>query len=726
MRTCDISIEMPLVLVVDDSPIERFMAREALEHDGFIVIEAEDGEAGIALFRERKPELVLLDVGMPGLDGFEVCARLRQLPEGEHTPIVMVTGLDDNDSIHRAYNEGATDFITKPMNTAMLQHRMRYLMRAKTTADELRRSEAKLARAQRLAKLGHWEWRADTGSVQWSEDIEQMLGTTLSTDEGVLGALQPFVNGDDAARLKRALQSVRTTLAPTSIEHNLKAHDGSQRIVNHAIDPNTDAAGEVQRLVGAIQDISAHREAERRIRSLAYFDPVTNLPNRTFLSELLTRVIALARRHNRVASILFLDLDQFKRVNDTFGHGVGDDLLREVAKRLRECVRECDCLVRSTIVESVDGDVEETVARLGGDEFVILLPEVNAPEDAAQVARRICAVIEQPVALEGRELQMTGSIGISCFPNDGADVMTLLKHADAAMYQAKAEGRNRFQFFTKAIDIQVRQRVSLEISLREALELKQFVLHYQPIVELETGRVCAAEALVRWQSGDRLVSPAEFISVAEETGLIVPLGRWVLNEACREAVRWERDGVFSGRISVNLSAGQFKHPDLVHNVETALRTSGLSPDRLQLELTESMLMEDTHQSTYLLDKLKSLGTAIAIDDFGTGYSSLAYLKRFPIDILKIDRSFISDVTTGDDDAAIVSATLMLGRALRLQVVAEGVETQAQHDFLQGQGCDECQGYLFSKPLASEDFAMWLSENRNDGDQTPGLSLAGMA
>jgi len=700
----------PLVLLVDDSPVDRFMAREALEQAECRVIEADDGVAGVGMFKAHRVDLVLLDVKMPRLDGFGACAAIRKLAQGEHTPILMLTGLDDHDSINRAYEEGATDFFTKPLNTTMLQHRMRYLLRAKLTADALRSSQEQLAHAQRIAKLGYWEWRRDSGLVTWSPEVECMIGAPSKSSSGILEALCEHVHEEDVPELEQSLRRMLNSGEAAALEYRLIVADGRELTVHHTLDPTVDSSGQVEKLVGAVQDVTDRCNAEQRIRRLAYYDSVTELPNRTLFSDMLCNVLAQAKRHGRIVSVLFLDLDHFKRVNDTFGHSAGDQLLQEIAFRLGECVRDCDFLARPTGKgrgEDMAPD-ERTVARLGGDEFVVLLPEVRDPANAANVAERMRGALEHPVLLDGREIYMTGSIGISSYPIDGDDVETLLKHADAAMYQAKAEGRNRYQFYTASINARALERMSIETNMRKALEAGEFVLHYQPIVAVDSQEVCAAEALVRWDAPNLgLISPASFIPIAEETGLIIPLGKWAIRQACKQAQEWQRDEVFEGRISVNLSVAQFQHAELVADIAAALDETGLDPRRLQLELTESMVMQDSSSSIQLLMELKALDVSIAIDDFGTGYSSLSYLKRFPIDVLKIDQSFIRDIGADRDDAAIVSATVMLGDMLRMQTVAEGVEQAEQLEFLRGLGCDECQGYYFCRPLPAREFASWM-------------------
>ena len=699
------------VLLVDDSPLERFIAREALEQAGFDVIEACDGAAALTTFAEQLPDIVLLDVKMPKVDGFECCRSIREREDGADVPILMLTGLDDVESINQAYETGATDFYGKPINAAILTHRVRYLLRSSRTAEELRRSRSQLAHAQRMAGLGYWEWRGTEQDSRWSPEVEAILGRAPVFDDSgpVLGT---HVHPDDRLKYDGAIHTVRDGGQAASLEHRIIRADGAVRTVHHEVEAVKAADGTPSALVGVLQDISERRYAEERIRLLAYYDGVTGLPNRTLLGEHLAYAIARAARQNSALAVLFLDLDRFKRINDTHGHSAGDQLLLEVAERLKACIRDCDYIATETDTREAEPlpqfEDHHTVARLGGDEFVIVLPDIRTLEDAARVAQRVHESLSEPFQVIDQVIHVSTSIGISGYPSDGDDVDTLLKHADAAMYHAKSDGRDRFQFFTPEMNERTARRLELETALREAIFGEQLLLHYQPILSLQTGRTIAVEALVRWnRPGHGLISPAEFIPVAEESQLIVSLGEWVLRRACSDTAAMAVDGMEGFRVAVNLSAVQFAAPGLSTAVAEILADSGLNARRLELELTETVLMGDAEKSAAMLAELKRLGVQISIDDFGTGYSSLAYLKRFPIDTLKIDRSFIRDIANDADDASIVTATIGLARSLRLNVVAEGVSEREQLDFLIANDCDRCQGFLLARPMPLGDLREWL-------------------
>jgi diguanylate cyclase (GGDEF)-like protein/PAS domain S-box-containing protein len=445
---------------------------------------------------------------------------------------------------------------------------------------------------------------------------------------------------------------------------------------------------------GTVEDITERRLYQVRIEHQANYDTLTGLANRSLLQDRLQQALLTAASSERRIAVAFVDLDRFKFINDSLGHHVGDELLKSVAGRLKSCVRECD-----------------TVARLGGDEFVLLINGHTGPESVRQLMDRILAAVAQPWVIEQGEFLVSCSIGVALHPDDGEEAQTLLKHADSAMYRAKDSGRNNFQFFTRELNVLMTEQLELETHLRRALERNQFVLRYQPRVSLATGQIVGAEALLRWRIPQRgTIPPGRFIALAEETGLIVPIGKWVLQTACMQNKAWQDAGVAPIVVSVNVSARQFRQESLVQTVAEVLQSTGLEPRYLELELTESMVMHDAPQLVAMLDELKQLGVKIAVDDFGTGYSSLSYLKRFPVDRLKVDRSFVEHMTTEADDATIVRAIIALGHNLGLRVVAEGVETAQQARALRAYQCDEAQGFLFARAVSSRDLPRLVTKS----------------
>ncbi len=477
--------------------------------------------------------------------------------------------------------------------------------------------------------------------------------------------------------------------------------DGSIYLESRTISAIRDNEGTITNYIGIFSDISKQKKAEETIRHLAFYDPLTNLPNRALFRDRLKQAINQAERNKKLLAVLFLDLDRVKIINDTLGHDIGDRLLVGVARRLEECLREGD-----------------SIARLGGDEFIVLLPGVNQMDDVVKLTEKILGSLKPAFNLDGHELFITASVGISIYPHDGEDANTLLRNADSALYRAKGQGRNNYQLFTRGMETEVLEQLELTNSLRRALDRDEFVVYYQPQLNIESGEIVGIEALVRWQHPEfGVLPPKRFIHWAEDTGLIIPLGEWVLKQACEQNRKWQMAGHPRLRVAVNLSALQFRQKNLVSTVEKVLADTNLPPDSLELELTETVIMENAGPSTSVPHSLRALGVRFSIDDFGTGYSSLSYLKRFPVNTLKMDRSFIQDLTTSTDDLAIATAVVTLGHGLNLTVLAEGVETEGQLETLKNLKCDRMQGFLFSEPIPASDFEEMLNENRRLDEAT---------
>jgi diguanylate cyclase (GGDEF)-like protein/PAS domain S-box-containing protein len=561
--------------------------------------------------------------------------------------------------------------------------------------EALRKSELSLAAAQEIAHLGNWERDFSTGVTTWSDECLRILGLVPGQDVLDPTGFFEFDHPDDAEFVRRTVAESIASLGAYGIDHRIVRRDGVVRWVHEHGEYILDEQGAPAKLIGTLLDITERKQAEERLAHLAHHDPLTDLPNRLMLDDRLAQSIAHAERNGRVAAVLFLDLDRFKDINDTLGHSTGDRLLTHVSGRLLECLRTGD-----------------TVARSGGDEFIVVLADVAQLDDVTKVANRIVDSFSRPFGIDGRELYASASIGISVFPYDGHDVDSLIRCADTAMYQAKDSGRNNFQFFTANMHAKAVARLSLEGDLRRAIERGQFVLHYQPVLNLASGRVVGAEALLRWNHPDRgLILPADFVPLAEETGLIVSIGEWVLNSACAQAQSWTERGHDPIRVMVNISARQFQERNLGDVIDRALIAADLPADLLELEITESVVMRDTEDTIRSLKSLKAKGLRLSVDDFGTGYSSLGYLKLFPIDTLKIDRSFVRDISVDAFDEAIAAAIVGLARSLHLRVIAEGVETPTQLAFLRRVGCDEMQGHLFSSAVPADEFEALLFEGR---------------
>ena len=695
---------LPLALVVDDEELVRMVVREALEQSGLHVCEASEGQQALETFAANRPDIVVLDIMMQGLDGFATCARLRGFVGGARVPILIMTGLDDVASITRAYESGATDFITKPLNVTILAHRVRYMLRGSKTLDALLRSEARLGLAQRIAKIGNWEWRPDTNQFSASADLCRLMGIRSQDFAGTFDAFIQFVHAEDRDHVEEALKGILTRRVPCDIDHRLVLPNGAEVTVNLHAEAVFDDQMKALSIVGTAQDITDRKQYEREIHRLAYFDSLTGLPNRVLFKDRIAQALVHATRYHTTLATLFLDLDRFKVINDTLGHNIGDLLLKSVADRLTESVRHSDSVSRP-----VDKEENYSFARLGGDEFTVLLTNLRDVQDAGRVARRIVESLAQPFSIEGREIFVTVSVGIAIFPGDGDSVDALLKNADSAMYHAKEQGRNNFQFYSGSLNAAANERLILEGELRHAIEREEFVVYYQPQIDLRTSSIVGAEALVRWQHPRQgLLPPAEFLPAAMDTGLIRTIDEWVLRTACRQNQAWQERGLMPVRMAFNVSHSLFHCNSLLSVVEEALSQTGLAPACLELELTESIAMRNVDASIIMLTALKTMGVQLSIDDFGTGYSSLSYLQRLPINMVKIDQSFIQEILTPARPVPIVRAIIAMAHSLGLSVLAEGVEQEVQRQILLEQGCDQAQGYLFGRPMPADEFAKLLS------------------
>lgn len=542
---------------------------------------------------------------------------------------------------------------------------------------------------------------ANTEIIDANESFMRTTGHDRQSVIGIaLNTLNLFTPEADFAQLLQKCSEGQSTRGAAFLLHT---RDG--QLHNVLISSESIQLDEAPCMLITAHDVTTLKQAEQRLELLANFDTLTGLPNRALFRDRLTQAMHRAARNERLVALMFMDLDRFKNVNDSLGHEAGDHLLIEVAERLRGVLRDSDTLVRGQQMENA------TVSRLGGDEFTVILEDMRHVDHAAAIAQKILNTFDTPFHLEGCDLYMTASVGIAIYPFDDENIDEIIKHADSAMYHAKQMGRNNFQFYGEHLNAQAHERLVLETALRQALEHNEFVLHYQAKQDLQNNQITGAEALVRWQHPQRgLIPPLEFIPLLEENGLIVPVGEWVIRAACTQAVRWQAMGFPSMVVAVNLSPRQFRQKDFVGRVKKILDETGLAPHYLELEITEGLLMDNSEINFAILSDLKNLGVSIAIDDFGTGYSSLSYLKRFPINVLKIDRAFVNDISANPDDAAIVNAVIALGKSMHMSIVAEGVETQVQLNYLREMGCHVAQGFLISKPLAVEAFETWLRQH----------------
>ena len=711
----DDSQERPKVLLVDDDEVTLLLTAVALRERGeFDIIEACNGEQALAMLVDWTPDIIVLDAMMPGLDGFAVCQTVRGMAGYENLPVLMLTGLDDEASINRAYQVGATDFFVKSNQWSLLAGRLRHLLRASRTRLELERSKSKLARAQDLARMGSFDWRkasphhAETLSL--APEALRVFG--CAPHEPIsLRRIMRMVPTPERRDMIRVLTRAVAQSKVLATDFTVHLRDTRMRILHVEAEPEFNEHGQATGYTGIVQDVTDRRVAEDRIRHLANFDALTGLPNRRQLIWRTERALDHARRLHHRAAMLLIDLDRFKVINDTLGHGAGDELLVEVARRLRSCVRHSDQAM-DTAVETAglrSHRTLEAVGRLGGDEFIALLPEVQDDADAERVSNRVLESMREPIWVSGQECFVTASVGIALFPRDGQTVADLMRNADVAMYSVKNTGRNASALYSPMLAGRGREKLELESALHKAIERNELVLHYQPKIDVRSARMVGAEALMRWQRGSTLVPPGDFIPLAEETGLIVPLSEWALREAARQAKIWTLNFGFADSIAVNLPNRMFERSDLVETIHQAVSGFGVPHRCIQLEITETGLMKDLQNVIPSLHRLTEIGVEISIDDFGTGYSSLAYLTTLPISELKIDRSFVRDLGITPQSSAVVTAIIALARSLGLRVIAEGVENLRQMEVLHRLGCTVMQGFLFSRPIPPDELEVWLQQ-----------------
>jgi diguanylate cyclase (GGDEF)-like protein/PAS domain S-box-containing protein len=685
-----------LLLLIEDNPGDARLLREMLNEAGANNTEmthAVSMGAAEEQLAEKVFDIILLDLGLPDAQGLEAIRRTRAV--APRAPLVVLTGLDDESLATHALQEGAQDYLIKgQIDTRGLLRALRYAIERKAMEEAL---FVLKERAQVTLNC--------IGDAVVCTDIKGNITFTNLVAERMTGWPSEEAAGRPMGEIFKILDAASRETAPNPMDlamgQNQTAHlpqncilvrrDGFETPIEDSVAPIHDREGKATGAVIVFRDVSTARAMAAEMTHSAQHDFLTGLPNRMLLNDRVNQAIVSASRHAKKVAVLFLDLDGFKHINDSLGHPTGDKLLQSIAKRLVGCVRNSD-----------------TVSRQGGDEFVVLLSETEQPEDAAISALRILQAVAEAHNIEQHDLHVTTSIGVSVFPDDGQDAETLIKNADTAMYQAKENGRQSYQFFRPAMTVQAVERQSIEENLRRALERQEFTLHYQPKINLRTGDVTGAEALIRWVHPVRgSVSPAQFIPVAEDCGLILPIGRWVLREACKQAQSWVEAGLHLGSMAVNISSMEFRADNFLESVFAILSETGLDPKSLELELTESVLMKRAESAASVLKALRARGVQIAVDDFGTGYSSLSYLRKFPIDALKIDQSFVRQITSTPDDTTIVTAVISMGRSLKLRVVAEGVETQEELAFLQTHLCDEAQGYYFSRPVLPQHFATLL-------------------
>jgi diguanylate cyclase (GGDEF)-like protein/PAS domain S-box-containing protein len=690
------------VLLIEDDPAVAGVIQEALadaSDSPFIVESVRRLSDGLERVRRGGIEAVLLDLSLPDSQGINTFSMLSLAAPG--VPILVLVDVGDEDITKEAVNRGAQDYLLKiRLDNYSLTRALHSVIARKAVEDTLFLEKE---RAQvTLNSIGDAVISTDiSGNVTYLNPVaERMTGWSGEEASGrPFAEVFQIIEGVTREPARNPMQSAVKQNQAVGLTSNciLIRRDGYESAIEDSTAPIHSRTGQVLGAVIVFRDVSEARALRLKMTHLAQHDFLTDMPNRLLLNDRISQAISLSRRHGKHLAVLFLDLDGFKNINDSLGHEIGDKVLQLVAQRLVACVRTSD-----------------TISRRGGDEFVILLSEIAQAGDAAISAKKILVALAMPHAISELNVHLSASIGISIYPQDGDDADTLIKSADTAMYQAKGKGTNNYHFFKQNLNVRVVERQFLESSLGRALERQEFLLHYQPTVDLETGAITGAEALIRWMDPDRgLIPPAQFVPFAEDCGLIVPIGQWVLQEACRQARAWMDAGLRPIPVAVNISALELWAKDFLEGVCGILKENRLATRYLELELTERVLIRDDESTIVVLQALKALGVLLAVDDFGTGSSNLSYLRWFPIDTLKIDQTFLHKIDASADDASFLSAMMSVGKTLKKRVVAEGVEKREQLAFLQNEGCHEGQGYYFSPPVDAEHFARLLGTGKSD-------------
>lgn len=682
----------------------------ALENEGLEnVIRVHNGVEALVAFVRMPPQLVILAENMPEKDGFSTCQTIQSLPFGDQMSVLLLLDDQNYKDINRAYRSGATGFMCQPMETRMLAKHAHFMLRDRKKAKDLQRSERRVNHAYRIANLGDWEWDIFSANFIVSLEVARMFRSSRKALRSMDDIIS-HINEDYRIKFSESIIRVMEDGIPRSLEFCVTLPNGAERTFVQWVEAERDNFGQYAKLVGLVQDVTEQRAAENKIYNLSHYDSLTGLPNRGYLKQHLAFLLDQAKITHSNVAVLLIDIDKFGRINSALGHSMGDELLCAVAHTLKDAIED------NTLLAGETGDVKHNeseqmlLLRTDADEFALVINQLSRPEKAGVVAERISQLFAEPLNIESQRLNITVSIGISLYPLDTDNDSNLLESASMALNHAKKQGRNNYQYFMQSFNQLALKRLGLENDMRQALAKKEFIVFYQPKVNLKTGKVDAMEALVRWQhSVLGMVSPQEFVALAEDIGLIIELSDWILQEACRQTKEWINKG-YDLKVAVNLSPKQFEdHVHLIDVVTNVLADTRLPSSNLELELTESVFLNDTDVNKSTVDAIKDMGVSVAIDDFGTGYSSLSYLTKFKVDTLKIDKSFISCVTGDEQQAGVVTTIIEMANRMKMNVVAEGVASDAEVEFVKKHDCDAAQGYFFSPPLPATRFIEWVDE-----------------
>jgi diguanylate cyclase (GGDEF)-like protein len=686
----ELALVQPTVLLVDDEPDERFLIRRELEVAGMQVHECNSGDAALEKLSIMTPEVILLDVMMPGMDGIETCREIRKHPTFKDIPVLMLTGVDGLDYIRSAFDAGATDFVTKTTKLDLVAQRIRYALRNSSRTQDLKTWQQQLKQVHQVAKMGYWQLSVPDCRIALSEEALSLFAIERNEIDNSFSAFLDLVHLSDRNKVKTVIDNALFNHQKLNIDYRIITKNGAERFVNLQGEVTYNSGSPVS-VIGLIQDITERKKSEASMQHQALYDSLTDLSNRRLFQERMSHAMSKAHREEKLLAVCFFDLDSFKLINDNLGHAVGDELLKSVAKRLRSTMRQ--------------GDI---VARISGDEFALAIEGLSNVDELEKIVEKLRFRLAQPYRIRGHKIYTSASIGVALYPLDSADRDTMLRNADAAMYRAKELGGNCFCYYTYDMNDRARRRLELEKNLRKAISNNELCMYYQPQIDSDTNTVIGVEALLRWQHPEYgLLAPSKFLSIADDSGLIISIGHWAFLTACNELLRWHQSGYDELRMSVNMSSRQFVQEGIIENISQTLSTTRLNPSRICVEITEEVAMKNISGTIETMNQLKSLGLRTAIDDFGAGHSSMNLLQKLPIDSLNIDRSFIMRIAEREQDGNTAKGIIALAHSLGLKVVAEGVETKTQAQFLRRHRCDVLQGYYYSPPVPADEIDKFL-------------------
>ena len=686
----ELALVQPTVLLVDDEPDERFLIRRELEVAGMQVHECNSGDAALEKLSTTTPAVILLDVVMPGMDGIETCREIRKHPTFKDIPVLMLTGVDGLDYIRSAFDAGATDFITKTTKLDFVAQRIRYALRNSSRTQDLKTWQQQLKQVHQVAKMGYWQLSVPDCRIALSDEALNLFDIERNEIDYSFSAFLDLVHLTDRNKVKTVIDNALFNGQKLNIDYRVIAKNGAERFVNLQGEVTYNSGSPVS-VIGLIQDITERKKSEASMQHQALYDSLTDLSNRRLFQERLSHAMSKAHREEKLLAVCFFDLDSFKMINDNLGHAVGDELLKSVAKRLRSTMRQ--------------GDI---VARISGDEFALAIEGLSNVDELEKIVEKLRFRLAQPYRIRGHKIYTSASIGVALYPLDSADRDTMLRNADAAMYRAKELGGNCFCYYTYDMNDRARRRLELEKNLRKAISNNELCMYYQPQIDSDSNTVIGVEALLRWQHPEYgLLSPAKFLSIADDSGLIISIGHWAFKTACNDLLRWHQSGYDELRLSINMSSRQFVQEGIIENISQVLNSTRLNPNRICVEITEEVAMKNISGTIETMNQLKSLGLRTAIDDFGAGHSSMNLLQKLPIDSLNIDRSFIMRIADREQDGNTAKGIIALAHSLGLKVVAEGVETKTQAQFLRRHRCDVLQGYYYSPPVPVDEIDKFL-------------------